>query len=217
LLITASMRIKVLVADDHELVAEGLCHLIGREPDIEVVGRAASSQEALRAVAELHPEVVVMDVSMPDLDGIEAAAIVRKRWPGTQVVILTMHSEPHQVRRAQRAGALGYVLKRSASRDLVKAIRSAHAGLRWISERIDPVAVREAAPASAELDLLSMRERQVLQLLVQGRRYAEIAEMLSLSPKTVETYRGRILSKLGLKDLPSLVKFAIRHGLTSVG
>jgi DNA-binding NarL/FixJ family response regulator len=211
------MGIRVLIADDHTLVAEGLRALIASQPGLEVVGQAADGREALRRSLELRPDVLVMDMSMPEMNGIEAARAIRARLPATQVVMVSMHSTPEYVQRALEAGALAYLVKRSASRELIAAIRAAHAGRRYFSENIaESVIERYLGDAAARdpLAVLSARERQVLQLLAESRSVADIARELSLSPKTVETYRSRLFDKLGIRDLPALVRFAIQHGVT---
>jgi DNA-binding NarL/FixJ family response regulator len=207
------VTIRVLLADDHALLREGLRALLSANPGITVVAEVGDGREALRRTEELKPDVLVMDVSMPGLNGIEAAQMIRARCPQTQVVMLSMHSSTEHVFRAQRAGALGYVLKESAATEVIAAVQAVHAGQRYLSP-----ALREAAAATAEragpLESLSTRERQVLQLVVEGKSSAAIALIVHLSPKTVETYRSRLMKKLGVADVPSLVKFAIQHGLT---
>jgi two-component system, NarL family, response regulator NreC len=215
------MSIRVLIADDHTLVAEGMRALFVSQPGLEVVGQAADGREALRQALELAPDVVVMDMSMPKMNGIEAARAIRARLPATQVVMVSMHSSPEYVQRALEAGALGFLVKRSASRDLIAAIRAAHAGRRFFGESVaEGVIDRYLGSGSGSerdpLAVLSARERQVLQLLAESRSVIEIASELSLSPKTVETYRARLFDKLGIHDLPALVRFAIRHGVTSL-
>jgi DNA-binding NarL/FixJ family response regulator len=209
------MTIRVLLADDHALLREGLRALLAAHPGIAVVAEVGDGREALRRAEELKPDVVVMDVSMPGLNGIEAAQMIRAKCPQTQVVMLSMHSSTEHVFRALRAGALGYVLKESAGTEVISAVQAVHAGQRYLSP-----ALREAAGAldgaarASPLESLSARERQVLQLVVEGKSSAEIARIVHLSPKTVETYRSRLMKKLGVPDVPSLVKFAIQHGLT---
>ena len=211
------MSIRILIADDHTLVAEGLRALIGLQPDLEVIGQASDGREALRLALELKPDVAVLDISMPELNGIEAARAIRARLAATQVVMVSMHSGPEHVQRALEAGALGFLAKRSASRDLIAAIRAVHAGRRYFGENIAESVIERYVGKDAPGDplaALSARERQVLQLLAESRSVAEIARDLSLSPKTVETYRARLFEKLGIRDLPALVRFAIRHGVT---
>ena len=216
------MTIRVLLADDHTVVRDGLRFLLQAEDDIQVVGDAADGQETVQRVLELRPDLVVMDIAMPRLNGIEAARQIHEDAPGVQIVILSMYSTSEHIFRALQAGVRGYLLKESAGAELVKAVRAVHAGRRYLSEKVadlvasDYVRHREKLDASSPLEQLSTRERQVLQLVVEGASSAEIARTLSLSPKTVDTYRSRLMQKLGIEDLPGLVKFAIQHGLTSL-
>ncbi len=213
------MSISVLIVDDHPVVAEGLRHLVETQEDMRALGCVTHSREALRRIAELEPDVVVMDVSMPELNGIEAANLIHDRTPNTQVVMLSMHSNQEYVLRALQAGARGYLLKQSASQDVLAAIRAVHQGRRFLSPQIVESVIDDYLRSGAGADRLgelSSRERQVLQLVVEGNPSAVIAKRLSLSPKTIETYRVRIMHKLGVKNVPGLVKFAIRHGLTTL-
>jgi DNA-binding NarL/FixJ family response regulator len=210
------MTIRVLIADDHAMMRDGLRSLLGASTGISVVGEVNNGREALLRAQELEPDVVVMDIAMPDLNGIEAAAMIRARRPGARVVILSMHSSTEHVYRAFAAGAAGYVLKASASAEVISAVRTVHAGQRYLSPALhDSCAdiLRGAAHASP-LDSLSPREREVLQLVVEGKSSAAIAAVVHLSPKSVETYRSRLMKKLGVGDLPALVKFALEHGIT---
>ncbi len=214
------MSINVLLADDHAVVRDGLRVLLEAQPDISVIGDAANGRETVRRVVRLRPDVAVIDVAMPDLNGIEAAREIGEVCPSTQVIILSMHSTTEHVFRALQAGARGYLLKESAGIEVVNAVRAVHAGYRYLSQKIsdklvdDYVRQRQAADAKSPLGRLSHREREVLQLVVEGNSSAEIADALSLSVKTIETYRARLMHKLGIGDLPGLVKFAIQHGLT---
>ena len=214
------MNITVFLADDHAVVRDGLCFLLEAQPDIRVIGDAANGRDAVRQMTQLYPDVVVMDIAMPELNGIEAARKISRACPSTRVIILSVHSTTEHIFRALQAGARGYLLKESAGIEVVNAVRAVHAGHRYLSQKIsdrlvdDYVLQRQAAEAKGPLARLSPREREVLQLVVEGKSNAEIAGMLSLSPKTVETYRSRLMRKLDISDLPSLVKFAIQHGLT---
>jgi two-component system, NarL family, response regulator NreC len=211
------MSITVMIVDDHAVVSEGLRNLIEAQNDMRVVGCVADGREAVNKAKELKPDVVLMDIAMPNLNGIEATHLIRTRLETTQVVILSMHSNQEYVVRALQAGARGYVLKKSASKEVVDAIRTAHQGGRYLSQKLVEGAIDELlrdGSITDPLDVLSSRERQVLQLLVEGKSNAVIARILSLSPKTVETYRARVMQKLNIDDIPSLVKFAIQHGVT---
>lgn len=212
------MTIRILIADDHAIVAEGLRSLIDAQGDMEVVGLTGNGREAVRQTLEKKPDVVVMDNAMPELNGIEAARIIRTRRAKTRVVMLTMHSTSLHVHRALQAGASGYVLKNSVGRELVNAIRAVHAGERYLSKPLnDDLLDRLASDAPADpLSRLSARERQVLQLIAEGHSIVEIAAKLSLGRKTVETYRERMREKLGLHDLAGLIKFAIQHDLAGL-
>lgn len=210
--------IRVLLVDDHAVVREGVAHLLSAQADIEVVGGAETAWQAVHLVARMRPHVVVMDISLPGLSGVEATRQVHETSPESRVLVLTMHSSPELVYQAFQAGALGYVLKESAGSEVVAAVRSVHEGHSYVSERLRSAAVDRYLKPDAKagpIASLSVRERQVLQLIVDGRSSAEVAAQLSLSPKSVDTYRSRIMHKLGIGDLPGLVKFAIRHGLTT--
>jgi DNA-binding NarL/FixJ family response regulator len=211
--------ITVFLADDHAVVRDGLRVLLETQPDISVIGDAANGRDAVHQVAQLRPDVVVMDIAMPDLNGIEATQQIYEVCPSTQVIILSMHSTNEHVFRALQAGARGYLLKECAGIEVVNAVRAVHADHRYLSQKIsdrlidDYVRQRRVTDVSP-LARLSPREREVLQLVVEGKSSAEIGDILSLSSKTVETYRSRLMQKLGISDLPSLVKFAVQHGLT---
>lgn len=190
---------------------DGLSALFARA-GMQVVAAVANGREALRAAQELAPDVVVMDLSMPDMNGIEATRQLRARAPGVQVVVLSMHSTRVHVHQALDAGAMGYVLKDAAAAEVLAAVRSVCSGLRYLSPALGELPA--GAARRGPLEALSARERQVLQLVVEGHSSAEIAGMVHLSPKSVQTYRSRLMKKLGVSDLPALVKFAIEHGLT---
>ena len=216
------MTITVFLVDDHAVVRDGLRLLLEAQDDIKVIGDAANGREAVQQVEQLHPDVVVMDIAMPELNGIEATRQIREVCPSAQVVVLSMHYTSEHIFRALQAGARGYLLKESAGIEVINAVRTVHAGQRYLSQKISDKVIdnyvrqREAAETTSPLARLSPRERQILQLVVEGESSAEIASALSLSRKTVETYRSRLMRKLGISDLPSLVKFAIRQGLTSL-
>lgn len=216
------MTIAVFLADDHTVVREGLRAYLDAEPDIQVVGEAGNGHDAVELIAELEPDVAVLDIGMPELNGVDATAEICRRNPSVQVVILSMHSTNEYVFRAFQGGASGFVVKDSAGRELIDAVHAVHAGHRYLSQKIsdqvieDYVEQREALEDESPLDRLSDREQQILKHLVEGKTTAEISQSLSLSNTTVNTYRSRLMKKLNMHDLPSLVKFAIRHGLTEV-
>jgi DNA-binding NarL/FixJ family response regulator len=213
------MPIKIFLADDHAVVRDGLRSLLETQAEITVVGEAADGREAIRQVKRLRPDVVIMDIAMPELNGIEATQQIRESCPATQVVILSMHASKEHISRALQAGANGFVMKESAGQEVMDAVISVHSGHPYLSQRIsetmieDYVHRRKAAQDKSPLESLSPREREILQLVVEGKTSAKIGEILYLSPKTVETYRSRLMEKLGVKNLPDLVKFAIQHGL----
>jgi len=212
------MPIRVLIADDHAVVAEGLRHLVESEPDIEVVACVGDGREAVQQARDTQPDVVLMDLSMPELNGADATRAILERDPRCRVIVLSMYSQREYVRRALKAGAAGYVVKRSAAKEVVEAIRAVHAGQRYLSPRVADVVLEDYTDEKQDdpLARLSAREREVLQLLAEGRTGAQIAERLSLSQKTVETYRARLVEKLGIRDLAGLVRFAIQKGLVSL-
>lgn len=207
------MTIRVLIADDHGVVAEGLRHLVQAQADMEVVALGTDGREAVRLAREARPDVVLMDLSMPELNGADATHAILREHPQCKVIVLSMYADRDYVRRALKAGASGYVVKRSAAKELVEAIRTAHAGGRYLSASVADALSSGEAEAQDALGRLSAREREVLQLIVEGRTGAEIAARLELSQKTVETYRARLIEKLGIRDVPGLVRFAIQRGL----
>ncbi|HMH19448.1 MAG TPA: response regulator transcription factor [Burkholderiales bacterium] len=211
------MKIKVLIADDHGVVAEGLRSLIEAQADMEVVALAVDGHEAVRRATETRPDVVLMDIGMPVLNGTEATRIIRERGTQTRVIMLSAYSDPVHVYRAFQAGATGYIAKKSVAKEVVDAIRMAHEGRHYLSRHLTAGLtdhVVHKAASGDPLQRLSSRERQVLQMLAEGHPVAKIAGTLSLSPKSVETYRARMMDKLGIHDLASLVKFAIQQGVT---
>jgi two-component system, NarL family, response regulator NreC len=211
------MTIKVLLADDHSVLRDGLQALLHAQEGFAVVAHAQDGREAVRKTAELKPDVVIMDIVMPELDGIEATRLIHASSASTQVVILSMYSTSEHIFRALQAGAKGYLLKESAGAELLAAVRSVHAGRRYLSQKITENVldnyVRDHHPTDP-LGKLSSRERQILELVAAGKSTADIAGKLFLSPKTVDTYRSRLMQKLGIDGFAGLVKFAIANGLT---
>jgi DNA-binding NarL/FixJ family response regulator len=213
------MAIRILIADDHGVVAEGLRFVVEAQADMEVIDCVQDSREAVRRAIETQPDVVLIDHAMPELNGAEATHLIRERCPDTHVIVLSMYSNRVHVLGALQAGATGYVVKKSAAKEVVDAIRAVHKGGRYLSKELaDSVIdqVVQKSPPEDALKRLSSRERQVLQMLAEGHAVAAIADTLSLSPKTVETYRARMMEKLGIQDFATLVKFAIQHGITSL-
>jgi DNA-binding NarL/FixJ family response regulator len=213
------MGINVFLADDHAVVRDGLRCLLEAQSDIHVIGDAANGREAVRQVRQLKPDVVLMDIAMPELNGIEATVQVRQACSSVRVLILSMHSSLEHVREALKAGAQGYLLKTSAGMEVVEAVRAVHAEGTYLSQKIAGTVIgdyiRDQHPESP-LDALSRRERQILQLIVEGRSNLEASRSLFLSQKTVETYRCRMMQKLGVTRLPQLMKFALHHGITTL-
>ena len=211
------MAIRVLIADDHGVVAEGLRLVVEAQPDMEVIDCVQDGREAVRRAIETQPDVVLIDHAMPVLNGAEATHLIRARCPDTRVIILSMYSNHVHVLRSLQAGASGYVVKKSASKEVVEAIRAVSGGGRYLSRELASAVIDEVVSKTGvgdRLQRLSSRERQVLQLLAEGHLVSDIAATLSLSPKTVETYRARMMEKLDIRDLATLVKFAIQHGIT---
>jgi DNA-binding NarL/FixJ family response regulator len=212
------MPTRVLIVDDHAIVRDGLGMILDSQSDITVVGQATDGRDAIVKGDELKPDVIIMDIAMPKLNGIEATHRIRRRLPQVKVVILSMHHTQEHVFRAMRAGADGYIMKTSAGAEVVKAVRTVVNGQRYIGRGVDPLAGTTYSEIydsqKSPLDSLSPREREVLQYVVEGKTSVEIGDLLSLSRKSVETYRSRLMHKLGVHNVPSLVKFAVGNGIT---
>ncbi len=213
------MKIKVVVADDHAIVREGVRMILAKEKDIDVVGEAEDGGQALQLVESAKPDVVVMDISMPGMGGIEATRKVKEQHPKVAVLALTMHEDETYVFQLLRAGASGYVLKRAAAHDLVQAVRAAAKGEAFLYPSVARKVVEdylkrvEAGEGRERYDGLTEREKEILTLIAQGTSNQQIAEKLYISIKTVQTHRAHILEKLGLHDRTELVRYAIRKGL----
>jgi len=208
--------IKVLLADDHSIVRAGLRRIVEESGDMEVIAEAADGREAIRLVRKTAPDVAVIDISMPGLDGLEVVSRLRGHCPDLPILILTMHEEGQYVVRAIQAGAMGYMTKQSAPEQLLKAIRKMHAGSRYLTdEAAETLALRIAKGTGEQspLDSLSMRELQVLRRLAMGHTNREIAGAYSISIKTVDTYRLRLLKKLNLRNNAELSRFAMQNRL----
>ena len=207
------MPLKVLLADDHQVMRQGLKALL-EQKGFSVVGEAADGHEAVRLANETRPDVAVLDLSMPLLNGVDAARQIKHDLPGTKVILLTMHTDEQYILDAVRAGVSGYVLKSEAATDLVKAIQDVNKGLTHLSSRVSRAVVRgyldKTKPAA---DPLSPRERQVLQLVAEGKTTKEIATILGVSVKTADSHRTRIMKKLDMHGTAGLVRYAIRTGL----
>ncbi len=213
--------IRILLADDHSILREGLRMLLDRQNEFEVVGDAANGREAVELAASCDPDVVIMDLAMPVLNGIEATRRITAHSPRTAVVILSMHSDESYILRSLKAGARAYLLKDSLKSDLVDAVRAAVRGQSFFSPKVRQVLkedyVHELASRGAEdtWDLLTDREREVLQLVAEGKTNKDIAALLNISPYTIDTHRGNILQKLNLHSAPELVLYAVRKGIIS--
>jgi DNA-binding NarL/FixJ family response regulator len=213
-----SPRIRVFIADDHALVRDGIVAILGSAPDIEVIGTAADGRRAVEQIIALAPDVAIIDLSMPELDGISATRQIIAAHPRTAVVILSMHSSAEHIFQAIEAGARSYLLKESAGREIAETVRVVHLGRRHLGGRIAEILAEGISTrrGASPIDSLSNREREILKLVSDGLSSAEIGRRLRLSPKTVDTYRSRLMQKLRVTDLTGLVKFAILHGLTSL-
>jgi DNA-binding NarL/FixJ family response regulator len=210
------MKIRIFLVDDHSVLRDGLRALLESAEDMEVIGEASDGREALRGIESLKPDIAVMDISMPEMGGIEAAEIAQERCPGVKVIMLSMVSDAETIFRALRAGASGYLLKSSAGREVVQAVRAVHGGKRYLSDKVTASMVESYGREQQEkspLETLSRRERQVLQHLAEGRSAPEIGKLLSISSRTVETYRSRLMEKLAVKDIRGLTLFAVKHGI----
>jgi DNA-binding NarL/FixJ family response regulator len=215
------MTVRVLLVDDHQLMREGLRKILESTSGIEVVGEAEDGRSALAAVAAYHPDVVVMDIAMNGMNGIDATQHVSKAHPDVKVVALSTHADKRYVRNMIRAGASAYVLKESASEDLLRAVAAAARGEHYLSPQITGCLLESwTAPQTPEsssvYEVLGAREREVLRLLSEGKTSKEIAVQLALSIKTVETHRRNITSKVGLHSIAELTKYAVREGLTTL-
>ena len=207
-------KIRILLADDHVMVRQGFRMILAAQPDMEIVGEAGNGREALELAEKLQPDVVVMDVAMPELNGIEATRRLAASSPRTRVLALSMYKDSVYVREILRAGARGYLLKDAIDRDLLAAVRAVAGGEGYLSPAVSEAVLSDyRRHVSDPLDLLSSREREVLQLIAEGKTNKDIASALKLSVYTVEAHRGRIMEKLNLHSVGELVRFALRHGL----
>lgn len=215
------MPIRILLADDHTVVRDGLRALLEKQPDMCVVAEAADGRESIRLAEEQTPDVVIMDIAMPSLNGIEATRRILASNPETAVVILSMHQDESYVLRSLKAGAKGYLLKDSLRGDIIDAIRSVARGRSFLTRKVsrmlqeDYVRQLENRGLDDSYDLLTDREREILQLAAEGKSNKEIAGVLNISSTTVETHRAHILQKLGLHSVPELILYAVRKGIIS--
>lgn len=210
------MAIRVLIADGHRIVAEALRSLVESEPDMHVVGCTGEGGETVERVEHDPPDVVLMEYRLAEMNGIDAAALIRRRMPGVRMLMLSTESAAQHVVRALAAGVAGYIPKDSSAADLVQAIRVVSAGHRYVHASLAGAVLEvlmHPSQSRERLSCLSLRELQVLRMMVEGRTNGQIAGALYISPKTVSTYRCRVMEKLELPDLPSLVRFAMQHGI----
>jgi DNA-binding NarL/FixJ family response regulator len=212
------MDTKVLLVDDHAILRDGLKMVLDAQPGITVVGEAENGREALDLVEELHPDVVVMDIAMPQMNGAEATRQIKRRFPQTRVVILTMHENQQYLMQIVNAGATGAVLKRSAGSELVTAVKAASRGESFFSPSmasmlLEDYRVRLQEDEPDDADMFTEREREVLQLVAEGKTNKEISDLLTVSIKTVQTHRAHIMEKLGAHDRTDLVRYAMRKGI----
>jgi DNA-binding NarL/FixJ family response regulator len=211
-------RVRIVLADDHALVRTGLRGIVSGFENMEVVGEASDGHQALQLIATLNPDVALVDVTMPRLNGIELAERVAREHPRTRVVILSMHSDTSFVRAALRAGAAGYLLKNADRSELDQALRAVARGETWVSPGVSKAVVEALAvdPAAGPRELLTPRQREILQLVAEGNSTKEIAHGLQLSVKTVETHRSQMMDRLGIRDVAGLIRYAIREGIVGV-
>ncbi|MFH0897942.1 MAG: response regulator transcription factor [Candidatus Bathyarchaeota archaeon] len=215
------MSIRILLVEDHSIVREGLKALLEKQPEIEVVGEAEDGRKALHLCKELLPDVVIMDVAMPDMNGIEATRLIIKEAPNTKIIGLSMHSDRRFVVEMLKAGSSGYLLKDCAFEELTNAVNTVMRGNIYLSSQISDNIINEYVNLLSKnnisvFSILTTREREVLQFLAEGKRTREIASLLRVSVKTIETYRQQIMDKLNIHSVAELTKYAIREGLTSL-
>jgi DNA-binding NarL/FixJ family response regulator len=215
------MGITIIIADDHQILRQGLKTLLEKEPDMQVVAEAEDGRKTVTLVREFMPHVVIMDVNMPDLNGIEATRQILSEYPDMKVIALSMHADRRFVINMLKAGAHGYLLKDCAFEELAQAIRLVMASKTYLSPGVAEIVVKDyvhrlPGPAQTAFSVLTAREREVLQLMAEGKSTAQIAELLHISVKTVETHRQQIMHKLGMRSVAELTKYAIREGLTSL-
>jgi len=215
------MTMKILLADDHEIMREGICALLRKHPEMEVIGQAADGRSAVDMVKQLQPDVVVMDIGMPNLNGIEATQQMVAENPHIKVMALSTHSDGSVVAKMIKAGATGYMLKESAFSELLDGLRTMAEGKTYLCSKISKVVFADyinllTNPRNEAIDGLTAREREILQLVAEGHTTRDIAEALRLSPKTVDSHREHIMEKLGIRNVAGLTKYAIREGLTTI-
>jgi DNA-binding NarL/FixJ family response regulator len=206
-------KLRILLADDHAVVRQGFKLILSQQPDMEVVGEAGTGEEAVKMSLQLDPGLVIMDIAMPKVNGVEATRRIIENRPDTKILILSMHKDPVYVRETLRAGAKGYLLKESIDQDLLRAVRSVAQGNGFLSPEVSGTVLQEYQQTKDPFDQLTAREREVLQMLAEGKVAKEIATQLDISVYTVDAHRGRIMKKLGLHSSTEIVRFAMRKGL----
>ncbi len=211
--------IKILLVDDHKLMREGIRSMLEQENDLTVIGEAGNGREAVDLAEELSPDIVVMDINMPDMNGTEATRQIRKQVAGCRIIALSMHSDKYIVMEMLKAGASGYLLKDCSGRDIISAIHSVHEGKSYLSPEITGVVIEDFVQASDRKPgstpaQLTAKEREVLQLIAEGYTSKEISAHLHIAAKTVDAHRINIMNKLDIRNIAELTKFAIRHGIT---
>lgn len=218
-------RLRILIADDHEVVRQGIVGMLTSRRDWEVCGQASDGREAIKMVEKLKPDLVILDITMPGLNGIDTARQIRKMLPDIKILIYSMHYAERLVQEVFQAGADGYVLKTDAGKHLVQAIETIMSGQRFVSSKVSEVIFEgflrgtgggtggAGEPAQATEERLSARERETVQLLAEGKSNKEVAAILGISPKTAETHRATIMRKLGLSTFSDLVRYAVRNGI----
>jgi DNA-binding NarL/FixJ family response regulator len=212
---------RIVLADDHKIVLDGLSSLLAGYPEFDVVGRASDGFEAVRLAETLRPDVMILDIGMPGLNGVETTRRILERWPRTRVIILSMHAEGRFILESLKAGAAGYLLKESAFEELIAAVRTVRSGQSYLSTAITATVIRDyvrhlQGSDTTAFSVLSVREREVLQLFAEGAVTKEIASKLGVSVKTIETYRKNIMDKLDIRSIAELTKYAIREGITNL-
>jgi DNA-binding NarL/FixJ family response regulator len=214
------VTIRIVIADDHAMVRAGICALVDRIAGVEVVGEAGNGREAVALVAERRPDLALINISMPELNGLETLIRIRSAHPHTRVVILSLHADEEYVRRALSHGASGYLVKSADATELELAIRAASRGDVWLSPSVSTAIVKalvQREPVGDPFELLTSRQREVLQLVAEGLTSKDIADRLGLSLKTIESHRAQLMKRLGVSNVPGLVRSAIRLGLVSAG
>ncbi len=215
------MGIRIILADDHKIVREGLRSLIEKEPDMEVAGETNNGRETVAAVRKLLPDIILMDVSMPDMNGIEATRRIVTEFPEVKILALSMHSDRRFALEMLKGGASGYLLKDSAFEELAQAVRAVMSGHTYLCHRVADIVIKDYMQLTAEekdsvFSTLTVREREVLQLIAEGKSTKDIAAALKVSVKTIETHRQQIMEKVGTRSIAELTKYAIREGITSL-